>query len=52
MDVDGGSSSTISTGARTTPGRPARHGGEFTFFLGRFSTISVGVGCKILGGTV
>jgi len=24
---------------------------SFTFFLGRFSTISVGVGCDIFGGT-
>ncbi|PNY05646.1 LEM3 (ligand-effect modulator 3) family protein [Trifolium pratense] len=31
MDLDGGSSSTISTGARAIPGRPVRHGALYQF---------------------
>lgn len=31
MELDGGSSSTISTGAQTIPGRPARHGALYQF---------------------
>jgi len=38
MDLDGGSSSSVSKGVQEIPGRSA-HGGE-CYFLGRFSTIS------------
>jgi len=31
MDLDGGSSSTVSTGVQEIPGRPAQHGGECYF---------------------
>jgi len=43
MDLDGGCSSTVSTGAQAIPGRSTRHGGE-CYFLARFSTISVSLG--------
>jgi len=39
MDLDGGSSSSVSKRVQEIPGRSAQHGGE-CYFLGRFSTIS------------
>lgn len=48
MDPDGGSSSTVGTGAQEIPGHLTRHGGE-CYFLGSFLTNSVGLGCYKFG---
>lgn len=44
MDLDGGSSSTVSTGVQAIPGRPTRHGGGFYFLFWQVFNCFLGLG--------